>query len=111
MLRFSLAGRPIARGNGMLLKDLRYAFRMVRRTPMFTAAVVATVALAIAGNTAIFTAVYAVMLRPLPFRDPGRLVQVAEKNDTLNLPTFGASVLNFVSWREQTHAFEELAAI
>src|SRR5437764_281566 len=95
----------------MLFKDLRYAFRMVRRAPMFTAAVVLTVALAIAANTAIFSVVNAVMLRPLPFRDPGRLVQVAEKNDKLNLPNFGASVLNFLSWRDETRTFEELAAI
>ena len=55
--------------------------------------------------------VNAVLLRPLPFRDPDRLVQVAEKNDKLHLPTFGASVLNFLFWREQAHTFEELAAI
>jgi putative ABC transport system permease protein len=95
----------------MLSKDLRYAFRMMRRAPIFTASVVLTVALAIAANTAIFSVVNAVMLRPLPFRDPDRLVQVAEKNDKLNLANFGASVLNFVSWREQTQTFDELAAI
>ena len=95
----------------MMLNDLRYAARMMRRTPVFTAAVVLTVALAIAANTAIFSVVNAVMLRPLPFADPNRVVQVAEKNDKLNLPNFGASVLNFVSWREQEQSFEELAAI
>ena len=95
----------------VLLNDLRYACRMIRRTPMFTTAVVATVALAIAANTAIFSVVNAVLLRPLPFAEPNRLIQVAEKNDTLNLPTFGASVLNFLSWREQTRAFERLGAI
>jgi len=95
----------------VLLNDLRYAVRMIRRTPGFSAAVVLTVALAIAANTAMFSVVNAVLLRPLPFGNPSRLVQVAEKNDRLNLPNFGASVLNFVSWREQTHAFEQLAAI
>jgi putative ABC transport system permease protein len=95
----------------VLLNDLRYAVRMIRRTPGFSAAVVLTVALAIAANTAMFSVVNAVLLRPLPFANPSRLVQVAEKNDRLNLPNFGASVLNFVSWREQTHAFEQLAAI
>src|SRR5438132_8854977 len=95
----------------MFFNDLRYAFRTMRRTPIFTGAVVLTVALAIAANTSIFSVVNAVMLRPLPFRDPGQLVQVAEKNDKLNLPSFGASVLNFVSWREQTQTFDELAAI
>src|SRR5207245_11792027 len=54
----------------------------MRRSPMFTAAVVATVALAIAANTVIFSLVNAVLLRPMPFAEPGRLVQVAEKNAT-----------------------------
>jgi putative ABC transport system permease protein len=94
-----------------MFNDIRYSFRMMRRTPMLTAAVILTVALAIAGNTAIFSVVNAVMLRPLPFMEPNRLVQVAEKNDKLNLPSFGASVLNFLSWREQTKTFEELAAV
>ncbi len=95
----------------MLLNDIRYAIRTMRRAPTFTIAVLVTVALAIAANTTIFSVVYAVMLRPLPYKDPQRLVQVAEKNDKLNLPNFGASVLNFLSWREQTHAFERLAAV
>src|SRR5438067_1629359 len=95
----------------MLLNDFRYAVRMMLRTPLFTAAIVLTVALAISANTAIFSVINAVLLRPLPFAEPNRLVQVAEKNDKLNLPNFGASVLNFLSWREQTQTFEELAAV
>ena len=95
----------------MLWTDIAYALRMMRRTPLFTAAVVLTVTLAIAANTTIFSVVNAVMLRPLPFKDPNRLIQVAEKNDKLNLPSFGSSVLNFLSWREQTQSFEVLAAI
>ena len=94
----------------MPLGDFPQALRLIRKTPMFTAAVVATVALAIGANTAIFSVVDAVLIRPLPFAEPGRLVQVAEKNDRLNLPSFGASVLNFVAWREQTRSFEQLAA-
>src|SRR5205814_1605734 len=74
-------------------------------------AVMLTVALTIAANTSMFSVVNAVLFRPLPYADAKRLVQVAEKNDRLNIPNFGASVLNFVSWREQTHAFEQLAAI
>jgi len=93
-----------------LLNDLRYAVRMMRRAPVFTAAVVLTVALAIAANTAMFSVVNAVMLRPLPFADPGRLMQVAEKNDRLNSPNYGASMLNFLSWREQQQSFEAIAA-
>src|SRR5215471_12414524 len=94
-----------------MLNDIRYALRMMLKTPVFTTAIVLTVALAIAANTAIFSLVNAVLLRPLPFATPDRLVQVAEKNDKLNLPTFGASALNFLSWREQTRTFETLAAV
>ena len=91
--------------------DIRYAVRVMLRTPLFTATVVLTVAIAIAANATIFTVVNAVMIRSLPFAEPNRIMQVAEKNDKLNLPTFAASVLNFVSWREQTQSFEQLAGV
>ena len=91
--------------------DIRYAVRVMLRTPLFTVTVVLTVAIAIAANATIFTVVNAVMLRSLPYAQPDRIMQVAEKNDKLNLPTFGVSVLNFLSWREQTQAFEQLAAV
>jgi putative ABC transport system permease protein len=94
----------------VLLNDLRYAARMMRRTPLFSAAVMITVALAIGANTAIFSIVNAVILRPLPFEQPNRLVQVVEKNDTLRLSNFSASVLNYLSWKEQTHTLQ-LAAM
>lgn len=94
-----------------LWKDLQFALRMMRRSPMFTAAIVLTVALAIGANTAIFSVVNSVMLRPLPYSDPQRLVQIAEKNDKLGIQNFGASVLNFLSWREQQQSFSEIAAI
>lgn len=94
-----------------MLKDVRYALRLLRQTPLFTAAVVLTVARAIAANATMFSVVNAVLLKPLPFHEPNRIVQVAEKNDKLNLSSFGSSVLNFLSWREQTKTFEELAAV
>jgi putative ABC transport system permease protein len=84
---------------------------MMRRTPLITTAVVLTVLLAIGANTTIFSVVNAVLLRPLPFREPGALVQVAEKNDKLNLPTFSSSILNFVSWREQSQSFKNWARL
>ena len=95
----------------MLLSNLRYAVRSLRKSPVFTAAAVLTVTLTIGANTAIFSVVNAVLLRPLPFAAPDRLMQVAEKNDKLRLPSFGASVLNYLSWKEQQHSFEDLAAI
>jgi putative ABC transport system permease protein len=94
----------------MLLSDLRYGIRTLRRAPVFTGAAVMTMALTIGANTAIFSVVNAVMLRPLPFAEPGRLMRVAEKNEKLNLPFFGASVLNYLSWKEQTRSLE-LAAL
>jgi putative ABC transport system permease protein len=93
-----------------MLNDLRYAARMLRKSPLFTLAVVFTVALGIGANTAIFSVVNAVMLRPLPYDHPDRLVWIAEKNDTLNLPQFAASVLNYLSWKEQSRTFESMGA-
>ena len=94
----------------VLMNDLRYAVRLIARAPIFSAAVILTVALAIGANTAIFSVVNAVLLKPLPFERPERLVQVTEKNETLKLPTFSASLLNYLSWTEQTRALD-LAAI
>src|SRR5262249_44093839 len=94
----------------LLLNDFRYAIRTLRRAPVFSAAVILTVALAVGANTAIFSVVNAVIIRPLPFADPGRLVQVVEKNDAMHLPTFGVSALNYLSWKEQTQPLQ-LAAI
>ena len=95
----------------VLMNDLRYTARMIRKAPAFTAAVVLTVALGIGANTAIFSFVYAEMLRALPFAEPQRLMQLAEKNDRLHLPNFGVSVLNYLSWSEQTQTFERLGAM
>ena len=95
----------------MQLNEIRFALRVMRRTPVFSAAVILTVTLAIAATTSIFSVVNSVLLKPLPFREPAKLVQVAEKNDKLKLPVFGSSVLNFVSWREQSHSFDALAGV
>jgi len=92
--------------------DLRYSLRMLRNSPLFTLAVVLTVALAIGAATAVFTVFNAVLVRPLPFAEPARLVWVAEKNDKLNLPTFTTSALNYQSWLAQTpRAVAPLGAI
>jgi putative ABC transport system permease protein len=92
----------------MLLYDLRHAARGLRRSPMFTLVAVTTLALGIGANTAIFSVVHAVALQPLPNRDPARLIRLWEKNDSLNIPRFSASVPNYMSWRERTRSFEAL---
>jgi len=93
------------------MTDLRYAWRLLRKSRLFTLTVVLTIAIGIGGTTAIFSVVNAVLLRPLPFREPDRLMQVAEKNDKLRLPAFGVSALNYLSWKEATHTFDQLGAI
>jgi putative ABC transport system permease protein len=95
----------------MLLADLRYAVRALRKAPSFTSAAVLTMALTIGANTAVFSVVNAVLIRPLPVREPGRLMQVNERNDRLNIQFFAASILNYLSWSEQQHSFEALGAL
>src|SRR5262245_18179276 len=93
------------------MTDLRHAVRMFRKSPLFTITVVLTLAIGIGATTAIFSVVNAVLLRPLPFEAPDRLMQAAEKNDKLNLPAFASSALNYLSWKEQTQTFDQLGAI
>ena len=93
-----------------LLQDLRYAFRTLRKSPGFTVVAVLTLALGIGANTTIFSLVNGVMLRPLPFRDPGRLVRVWESSPSRNWTFFSMSQPDFLDYREQNHSFERLAA-
>jgi putative ABC transport system permease protein len=90
-----------------LLQDLRYAFRLLAKSPTFTLIAVLTLALGIGANTAIFSVVNAVLLRPLAFRDPAKLVLVAEKS---KYPTISTSYENYQDWRDQSHSFESLEA-
>jgi predicted permease len=90
--------------------DLRYAARLLRKTPSFTAAIVATLALGIGANTAIFSVCDAVLLRRLPYSDPDRIVMLWERSpheETLD----AVAPANFIDWREQTRSFDEIAAI
>jgi putative ABC transport system permease protein len=93
-----------------ITQDVAYSLRLMRKAPLFTAAVVLTIGLAIAATATIFSVVNAQMLRPLPFKDPDRLLFVFEKNDKLNAPLYNVSVLNFLDWRAQTKSFD-LAAV
>jgi len=94
-----------------MIDDLRYSWRMLRKSPLTTAAIVLTVALAVGATTAVFSVFNALILRPLPYREPARLVWVAERNDKLNLPTFTTSGLNFRSWQELQAPIESLGAV
>jgi predicted permease len=93
--------------------DLRYATRILRKDPAFTAAVVLTLALGIGANTAIFTVCEAVLLKPLPYPDPDRIVMLWESwKQALPGETLGrVAPANFVDWREQSRSFSEMAAI
>ena len=91
-------------------QDLRYAARALRKSPGFTAVAALTLALGVGANTAIFSVVNAVMLRPLPFTGPDQLVRVWESNVERGWPTFAVSHPNFLDFRSQAGSFESLAA-
>jgi len=90
--------------------DVRYALRTLRRAPVLAATAIITLALGIGANTAIFSAVSAVVLRPLPFAEPGRLVRVGEDNEEYGWKQSDAAPANYLDWREQVSAFQDVAA-
>ncbi len=91
-----------------LMQDVRYAFRLLAKSPGFTAVAILALALGIGANTAIFSVVNAVLLRPLPYRDPSHLVLIIEKS---KYPTITVSYQNYLDWRDQSHSFESMEAI
>ena len=92
------------------LKDVRYGVRSLLKRPGFTALAVITLVLGIGANTAIFSVVNAVLLRPLPFSDPGRLTQLWEASAKRGRNEIPASYPNFADWRNRNHFFEQVAA-
>jgi hypothetical protein len=93
----------------LLLHDLRFAFRGFLRRPGFTAVAVGALALGIGANVAIFSVFHAVMLRPLPFDDPERLVLLWEENDERDWRQAQVAAANFLDWREQAEGFAGMA--
>ena len=90
-----------------LLQDLRYAVRTLVERPGFTVVAVLTIALGVGGTTAMFGVVDAVLLRPLPYAEPDRLVMLWTR--TPGGPQAAASWPEFVDWREQSHSFADMA--
>ncbi len=93
-----------------LLQDLRYGLRMLAKNLGFTAVVTLTLALGIGANTAIFSVVNAVLLRPLPFKDPDRIVRVWATNPKIDSQRALPSPADFLDWRDRSHAFDQISA-
>ncbi len=92
-----------------MLNDLRYALRTLRRSPGFAASAILALALGIGANTAVFSVIYAVILKPLPYPEPERLVRLYERNPTQGIDRGDVSPGTFVDWRARSHTLESLA--
>ena len=91
-------------------RDLRYSARTLIKSPGFTAVAVLALTLGIGANTAIFSVVNSVLLRPLPYSDPARLMQLWEEKASKGRNEIPASYPNFADWRDQNHVFEHVVA-
>lgn len=93
------------------LQDLRYAGRMLRKYPGFSLAIILTAALGIGADVTIFSVLDAVILEPLPYKDPNRLVRLSESNLGQSQIESPVSVPNFQDWQHQQSSFEEVSAL
>src|ERR1700743_2813313 len=95
-----------------LLQDLRFAIRQLRKSPGFALTTILTLALGIGATTAIFSLINAVLLRPLPFPEPDRLMSAAPLDISITKVGVPGSIgfPSFFDWREQNPSFESLAA-
>src|SRR6478672_7223055 len=93
----------------LLLQDLRYAFRTLRRSPGLTLVIVISLAIGIGANTAIFSVVNALLLKPLPYPDPDRLAILWLRSPGINIPQDWPSPGQYVDLQTQNHSFEEMS--
>ena len=102
-------GAPTGHAFAGLWQDLRHAARMLRKQPGFAAVSALTLALGIGANTAIFSVVYGVLLKPLPFHEPERLVAVWHRAPGLNMPLLEQGAATYFTYRESGRVFEDIA--
>jgi putative ABC transport system permease protein len=95
----------------ILWRDLVYALRLMRQQPVFTLVAISALALGIGANSAIFSVVHATLLKPLPYREPQRLVWISGSNLSGGIEDESASGPDFLDWRSRNHSFEDLACL
>src|SRR5580704_3239024 len=94
-----------------LIQDIRYGFRVLKKNPGFTAVAILTLALGIGANTAIYSVVDAVLVRPLPYPEPQRMFMVCQTRPEMGATRNGVSFPNYLDWTRATTSFEALAAL
>ena len=95
-----------------LARDVRYAVRLLRKSPAFSVTAIAILGLGIGANAAIFSVVHAVVLRPLPYAEPSRIMRVYHtppREQFSGMATFPVSPANYLDWDAQNTTFEHLA--
>ena len=92
-----------------MIQEMRLTMRRLLRTPVFTVAVVVTLALGIGANTAIFSVIHGVLLKPLPFVEPERLIGVWQTAPGVNIADLNASIADYITYREESKTFADVA--
>src|ERR1700687_1817113 len=97
---------------GIIWRDLNFSLRMLVKNPSYALVAVIAIALGIGANTAIFSVVNAVLIRPLPFKNPEQLVEVRTQNlSRESEASSGGSPADFWDWQDQSQRFEQMSAI
>src|ERR1041385_2677509 len=96
---------------GTLAHDLKYAFRLLRKSPGYAITAVAVLAVGVGASSAIVSLLDATLVRPLPYRDSSKLIWLWERPEAIPAAHNAVSPLNFADWREQNSAFESMAAV